>query len=91
GKHVGRNAVVPLLPVIMGEFYLLIGGSVLVEKVFSINGLGNMFFRAVLGPDIPLVMALVFIFIIFQVLFNITQDLLYTFIDPRITLEGAER
>jgi len=91
GKHVGRNAVVPLLPVIMGEFYLLIGGSVLVEKVFSINGLGNMFFRAVLGPDIPLVMALVFFFIIFQVLFNITQDLLYTFIDPRITLEGAER
>ncbi|MDZ7849953.1 MAG: ABC transporter permease [Halodesulfurarchaeum sp.] len=91
GKHVGRNAVVPLLPVIMGEFYLLIGGSVLVEKVFSINGLGNMFLRSVLGPDIPLVMALVFFFIIFQILFNITQDLLYTFIDPRITLEAAER
>ncbi|MFB6086346.1 MAG: ABC transporter permease [Halodesulfurarchaeum sp.] len=90
-KHVGRNAVVPLLPVIMGEFYLLIGGSVLVERVFSINGLGNLFFRAVLGPDIPMVMALVFFFIIFQILFNITQDLLYTFIDPRITLEGAER
>lgn len=86
-KHIGRNAVVPLLPVIMGEFYLLIGGSVLVEKVFAINGLGNLFFRAILGPDIPVVMALVFIFVIMQVLFNITQDLLYTFIDPRIALE----
>jgi peptide/nickel transport system permease protein len=90
-KHVGRNAVVPLLPVIMGEFYLLIGGSVLVEKVFAINGLGNMFFRAVLGADLPMVMALVYIFVIIQILFNITQDLLYTFIDPRITLEEAER
>jgi len=89
-KHVGRNAVVPLLPVIMGEFYLLIGGSVLVEQVFSINGLGNLFFRAVLGPDIPVVMALVFIFIVIQVVFNITQDLLYTFIDPRIALDEAE-
>lgn len=89
-KHVGRNAVVPLLPVIMGEFYLLIGGSVLVERVFSINGLGNLFFRAILGPDIPVVMALVFIFVVIQVLFNITQDLLYTFIDPRIALEEAD-
>ena len=88
-KHVGRNAVIPLLPVIMGEFYLLIGGSVLVEKVFAINGLGNMFFRAVLGPDIPLVMALVFIFILVNVAFNITQDILYTFIDPRITLDES--
>ena len=90
-KHVGRNALIPLLPVIMGEFYLLIGGSVLVEKVFSIRGLGNMFLRGVLGPDIPLVMALVFLFIIVQVTVNISQDILYTFIDPRITLEDTER
>ncbi len=89
-KHVGRNAVVPLLPVIMGEFYLLIGGSVLVEAVFGINGLGNLFLSAIRGPDIPLVMALVFIFIIVQISFNITQDLLYTYIDPRITLEETQ-
>jgi peptide/nickel transport system permease protein len=87
GKHVGRNAMIPLLPVIMGEFYLLIGGSVIVETVFSINGLGNLFLSALFGPDIPVVMALLFIFIIIQILFNITQDILYTIIDPRITLE----
>ncbi|MEF8776513.1 MAG: ABC transporter permease [Haloarculaceae archaeon] len=86
GKHVGRNAMIPLLPVIMGEFYLLIGGSVIVESVFSINGLGNLFLSAIFAPDIPVLMALIFIFIIIQIMFNITQDLLYTFIDPRITL-----
>ncbi|WP_435117133.1 ABC transporter permease [Halolamina sp. C58] len=90
-KHVGRNAIVPLLPVIMGEFYLLIGGSVLVESVFSINGLGNLFFRAILGPDIPVVMALVFIFVLIQVLMNILQDVLYTLIDPRITLGDTQQ
>ena len=89
-KHVGRNAIIPLPPVVMGEFYLLIGGSVLVESVFGINGLGNLFFSAVLGPDIPLVMALVFIFIVIQILFNISQDLLYTYIDPRISLGESE-
>jgi peptide/nickel transport system permease protein len=86
-KHIGRNAVIPLLPVIMGEFYLLVGGAVLVERVFAINGLGNLFLRAMLNADVPVVMALVFVFVVIQVLFNITQDLLYTFIDPRITLE----
>jgi len=85
-KHVGRNAIVPLLPVIMGEFYLLIGGSVLVEQVFSINGLGNLFIRAAFSADIPVLMSLTFIFIIIQILFNTTQDLLYTYIDPRIVL-----
>lgn len=86
-KHVGRNAILPLLPVIMGEFYLLIGGSVLVETVFAINGLGSLYLRAALGADIPVLMTLTYIFILILVVFNITQDLLYTYIDPRIGLE----
>ncbi|MCF2207174.1 ABC transporter permease [Halobacterium salinarum] len=88
-KHIGRNAVIPLLPVIMGEFYLLIGGSVLVEKVFSINGIGNLFIRAAFNSDIPVMMSLVFIFILMQILFNLLQDVLYTYIDPRITLSDT--
>jgi len=87
-KHVGRNAIVPLLPVIMGEFYILIGGSVLVESVFSINGMGNLFLSAAFDADIPVIMTLVFIFILLQIAMNILQDVLYTYIDPRITLEG---
>jgi peptide/nickel transport system permease protein len=89
-KHVGRNAVVPLLPVIMGEFYLLIGGSIIVEAVFSINGLGNLFLRAALGADLPVLMTVTYIFILILVLFNITQDMLYTILDPRISLDEVE-
>jgi peptide/nickel transport system permease protein len=90
-KHVGRNALLPLLPVIMGEFYVLIGGSVIVEQVFAIQGLGNLFFRAAVGSDLPVVMSIAYLFIIIQILFNITQDLLYTYIDPRIDLGDQDR
>lgn len=90
-KHVGRNAMIPLLPVIMGEFYLLIGGSVLVEAIFGINGLGSLYLRAIFQTDIPVIMTLTFIFTIILVVFNITQDLLYTIVDPRISLDEVER
>jgi peptide/nickel transport system permease protein len=89
GKHVARNAMIPLLPVIMGEFYLLIGGSVLVELIFGIRGLGNLFLSAVFASDIPIIGALTYVFILILVFFNIAQDLAYTIIDPRIGLEGT--
>ncbi|WP_436906994.1 ABC transporter permease [Halosimplex marinum] len=90
GKHVARNAMIPLLPVIMGEFYLLIGGSVLVELIFGIRGLGNLFLSAVLASDVPIIGALTYVFILILVFFNIAQDVAYTIIDPRIGLEGRE-
>jgi peptide/nickel transport system permease protein len=90
GKHVARNAMIPLLPVIMGEFYLLIGGSVLVELIFGIRGLGNLFLSAVLASDVPIIGALTYVFILILVFFNIAQDVAYTLIDPRIGLEGEE-
>jgi peptide/nickel transport system permease protein len=89
-KHVGRNAAIPLLPVIMGEFYLLIGGSVLVERVFGINGLGNLLISAAFNTDIPVVGATTFIFIVVLVLFNTLQDILYTVLDPRIGFQAGE-
>jgi peptide/nickel transport system permease protein len=84
GKHVLRNAMIPLVPVITSEAYLLVGGSVLVEVVFGINGIGTLFFDAMTSGDLPLAGSLMFIFIILTVSINIIQDLLYTVIDPRI-------
>ncbi len=45
-KHIFRNALIPLVPIITGEAFLLLGGSVFVETVFAINGLGWLFFNA---------------------------------------------
>jgi peptide/nickel transport system permease protein len=86
-KHIFRNALIPLVPVITGEAFLLIGGSVLVEVVFAINGIGYLFFQSAIQGDLPLVSSLMFIFILTLVVLNITQDLLYTVLDPRVGYE----
>ena len=88
-KHLFRNALVPLVPIITSEAFLLIGGSVLVETVFGINGLGYLFFRAALQGDLWLVGTLMFVFIVIIVGINIVQDLLYTLIDPRVGYEDS--
>jgi len=84
GKHVLRNALIPLVPIITSEAYLLVGGSVLVEVVFGINGIGTLFYDAMTSGDLPLAGSLMFVFILLTVSINIAQDLLYTVIDPRI-------
>jgi peptide/nickel transport system permease protein len=87
-KHILRNALVPLVPIITTEAYLLIGGSVLVESVFGISGMGFLFLEAAINGDIPVMGTLMYVFVLLLVAINLLQDVLYTLIDPRIGLEG---
>ena len=87
-KHIFRNALIPLIPVITAEAGVLVGGSVLVETVFGINGIGWLFFRSMTSGDLPLAGALMFFFILLIVGINILQDFLYTLVDPRVGFEG---
>lgn len=89
-KHVFRNALIPLIPVITGEAFLLIGGSVLVETVFGINGVGRLFFNAAINGDLPLVASLMYVFILILVVGNIFQDVVNTLVDPRVGYEGEQ-
>jgi peptide/nickel transport system permease protein len=88
-KHVLRNAFVPLVPTVTNEAFLLIGGSVIVEVVFGIHGIGWLFFQAAVQGDLPLVGTLMYVFILMIVGINLFQDVLYTVIDPRVGLEGS--
>ncbi|MFB6193963.1 MAG: ABC transporter permease [Halobaculum sp.] len=87
-KHIFRNALIPLVPIITTEAFLLVGGSVLVETVFGISGMGALFFEAAINGDIPVMGTLMYVFILMLVGINLLQDILYTWIDPRIGLEG---
>ena len=89
-KHIFRNALIPLVPIVTSEAFLLIGGSVLVETVFGINGIGKLFFDAAIQGDLPLVGTLMFVFIVLMLVINIFQDILYTLIDPRVGYEEAD-
>ncbi len=86
-KHVFRNALIPLVPIITNEAFLLIGGSVIVETIFGINGLGYLFFQSAIQGDLPMAGSLMYIFVVLVILLNIFQDFLYTILDPRVGYE----
>ncbi len=86
-KHMFRNALIPLVPVITNEAFILIGGSVILEVIFNINGIGRIFFLAITSGDVPLAGSLLFLLTVVIIGLNILQDFLYTVIDPRVGYE----
>jgi len=84
GRHALRNALLPTITVIGLEFAFLIGGLVVTEQVFNLNGLGKLFVQAVSRNDFTLVQGLVMLVATTSVVINLMVDLLYAFLDPRI-------
>ncbi len=83
-RHTLKNAMLPVITVIGLEFAFLIGGLVVTEQVFNLNGLGMLFVRAVENQDYTLVQALVLLVAFIFVFSNFVVDLLYAWLDPRI-------
>ena len=84
GRHALRNALLPTTTVIGLEFAFLIGGLVVTEQVFNLNGLGKLFVQAVTRNDFTLVQGLVMLVATVSVLVNLAVDLIYAALDPRI-------
>jgi len=87
-KHAMRNSIIPIIT-LMG--YLLpgmLGGSIIIESIFSIPGMGQLSFEAVLSRDYPVVMAIATISALLTLLGILISDLLYVWADPRITYEA---
>jgi peptide/nickel transport system permease protein len=83
-RHALRNALLPVVTVVSLEFAFLIGGLVVTEQVFNLNGLGKLLVDAVAHRDYPLVQGLVLLLSFIFVLVNFIVDLLYLWLDPRI-------
>jgi peptide/nickel transport system permease protein len=83
-RHAMRNALLPVVTVIGLEFAFLIGGLVVTEQVFNLNGIGRLFVQAVARSDFTMIQSLVLVVSVFFVLINFVIDLLYAFLDPRI-------
>jgi peptide/nickel transport system permease protein len=82
--HALRNALLPAITVIGLEFAFLIGGLVVTEQVFNLNGLGRLFIQSVMHNDFTMIQGMVMMFATIYVLANLAVDLLYAAIDPRI-------
>src|SRR5678815_5991049 len=83
-RHALKNALLPVVTVICLEFAFLLGGLVVTEQVFNLNGLGLLFVQAVAHRDYTLVQALVLIVAGFFIVVNFAMDILYAWLDPRI-------
>jgi ABC-type dipeptide/oligopeptide/nickel transport system permease component len=79
-----KNAVIPTLTLAGVQFTFLIGGTVIVERLFSYEGLGNMAIDAVINRDLPLIQGIVIVFAILFVAINLLVDLSYTLLNPRL-------
>ena len=88
GKHVLRNAILPLVTIIMFDLgSVVFGGAYLTEIVFGIPGLGQVSFNAIFANDYAVVVAVTLIGTFLVLFINLATDLLYTYLDPRIRYE----
>ncbi|GAC1343361.1 MAG: ABC transporter permease [Acetobacteraceae bacterium] len=83
-RHAMRNALLPAITVVGLEFAFLIGGLVVTEQVFNLNGIGRLFVDAVTRNDFVLVQALVMLLAMVFVTMNLVVDMLYGVLDPRV-------
>jgi peptide/nickel transport system permease protein len=85
-KHVVRNALIPVVTLVALTMPAIFGGAIITEQIFRIPGIGSLVISAILANDTPVVMAVTFVFACLVVLFNLIADVLYGWLDPRITL-----
>ena len=89
--HIFRNAMLIVIAGFPGAFvHAFFSGSLLIETIFSLDGLGLLGFESVLGRDYPVVFATLYIFSLVGLVVNLISDLTYTWIDPRIDFETRE-
>lgn len=87
-RHALRNALIPFVTVVAIDAGVLLGGVVVVERVFSWPGLGLLFFDALERSDYPVILAWMAVATVFVVLFNLLADVLYAVLDPRIRVRA---
>ena len=85
-KHVVRNALIPVVTLVALQMPAIFGGAIVTEQIFRIPGIGSLLISSILANDTPVVMAVTFVFACLVVLFNLIADILYGWLDPRITL-----
>ena len=83
-KHVVRNALIPVVTLVMLQMPSVFGGAIVTEQIFRIPGIGSLLISAILANDTPVIMAVAFVFACLVLLFNLLADIIYVWLDPRI-------
>lgn len=84
GKHGLRNAAIPTVTVIGLQISVLLGGTVIIERIFSIQGLGTYMYDGVISYDLPVIQGCVIVFVLIHVIVNLLVDVTYGWLNPRV-------
>ena len=85
-KHVVRNALIPVVTLVALQLPAIFGGAIVTEQIFRVPGIGSLLISAILANDTPVIMAVTFVLSCLVVTFNLLADLVYGWLDPRISL-----
>jgi peptide/nickel transport system permease protein len=88
-KHALRNALIPVISLTAVQLGFMLGGSIVIESVFALHGIGHLAWQSISRRDLPVVQAVVLIISCFYVLITLAADLLNAWLDPRIRAGGA--
>ena len=83
-KHALRNAVIPVVSLAAVQFGFMLGGSIVIETIFAINGLGYLAWESIQRADLPMMQAIVLVLSVFYITLTFLADMLNAFLDPRI-------
>ena len=86
-KHVVRNALIPVVTLVALQVPAIFGGAIVTEQIFRIPGIGSLLIDAILRNDTPVIMAVTFVFSCLVIAFNLIADLVYGWLDPRISYQ----
>jgi peptide/nickel transport system permease protein len=84
-KHVVRNALIPVVTLLALQIPAVFTGAVITEQIFRVPGIGSLLITSILSNDTPVVMAITFVFACLVVVFNLVADIVYGWLDPRIS------
>jgi peptide/nickel transport system permease protein len=84
-RHVVRNAMIPVVTLVAVQLPVVFGGAIVTEQIFRVPGIGSLLIDSILANDTPVIMAVTFVFACLVVLCNLLADLLYVWLDPRIS------
>lgn len=85
-RHVFRNAMIPILTYVVIQIPFLLTGAMMLERFFSIPGIGDLLVQSIFTYDLPVLKAVVMVFTLFFVGFTLITDILYALVDPRVRL-----
>ena len=84
-KHIVRNAMMPVVTLVALQMPIVFSGAIVTEQIFRVPGIGSLLISAILANDTPVIMAVTFVFAGLVIMFNLLADLIYGWLDPRIS------